>query len=169
MKIVVKTEAPKKFQKFGKLPGKPSELIRVALKDLRAAEKAKNLKIDMGHWVAKKPDGVCTVCMAGAVMMNLDGPAKFQKRVDNTFINLYDETLPAEVSTPSDFQKEEAALDAINSLRSGHIAEAFDALQLEVPEHFVSSVKVINYSTRNREKFKKQMTALAKALENEGY
>lgn len=50
-----------------RLPSKPSKLIRVALKDLSAAEKA-GMNVNMGCWYDKNKEGGCTVCLAGAVM-----------------------------------------------------------------------------------------------------
>jgi len=48
------------------LPDLPSELIMEALADLRATEKNKKFKINMGTW--HTPNGVCSVCFAGAVL-----------------------------------------------------------------------------------------------------
>ena len=46
---------------------KPSELIRLALKDLEACEKDPDYEINMNVW--HKPVGdQCMVCLAGAVM-----------------------------------------------------------------------------------------------------
>lgn len=61
------------------LPDKPSELLRLALADLRKAEKDPRYAIDMDTWhdpfydvEAKvhtdEPTAVCQVCLAGAVM-----------------------------------------------------------------------------------------------------
>ena len=49
------------------LPDKPSELIRLALADLALCAADPNYRIDMGEW-HKPEDGVCQVCLAGAVM-----------------------------------------------------------------------------------------------------
>ena len=54
------------------LPKTPSELIRVALADLRACEDDHRYVVDMGDWHAPITDDsgreVCSVCLAGAVM-----------------------------------------------------------------------------------------------------
>ena len=39
-----------RFKKFGKLPGKPSALIRLALHDLALVERSKKYRVDMGSW-----------------------------------------------------------------------------------------------------------------------
>lgn len=52
-------------EQFGKL--KPSEVIRVALKDLERVEHNDLYQVDLGHW--HKPIGSkCFVCLAGAVL-----------------------------------------------------------------------------------------------------
>lgn len=55
-----------------KLPEKPSDLIRLALKDLILVERSKIYDVDMGEWHLSMEDeerGVtCAVCFAGAVM-----------------------------------------------------------------------------------------------------
>lgn len=53
------------------LPDKPSELIRLALKDLRKTERQFwKYKIDMDIWHSGKTSTLsrCSVCLAGAVM-----------------------------------------------------------------------------------------------------
>ena len=52
------------------LPTKPSELIRLALADLRACERDDRYVVDMGDWHRPSMDDreVCRVCLAGAVL-----------------------------------------------------------------------------------------------------
>lgn len=53
------------------LPDKPSELIKVALADLKKAEQDPRYKINMGAWhTGRKYQGetTCKVCFAGAVI-----------------------------------------------------------------------------------------------------
>lgn len=52
-----------------KLPDKPSELIRLALKDLSKCERSKRYEVDMEKWHSPEA-GRCLVCLAGAVMAN---------------------------------------------------------------------------------------------------
>jgi len=49
------------------LPKKISDCIVVALKDLDAA-KAAGMKVDMKDWYYRDTMGVCSVCLAGAVL-----------------------------------------------------------------------------------------------------
>ncbi len=50
------------------LPDKPSELIRLALNDLALCAADPNYSIEMYEWHKPRDDGVCQVCLAGAVM-----------------------------------------------------------------------------------------------------
>lgn len=54
------------------LPDKPSELLRVAIRDLKACAADPKYKIDMGVWhrAARdyRGDDYCSVCLAGAVL-----------------------------------------------------------------------------------------------------
>lgn len=111
-----------------KLPSKPSELIRVALKDLRKAERSKKYVIDMGTWHEPHgdwefnpdkgydeyvPNGKCTVCLAGSVIAGTLGVS------------------PKKDAEPLDFgAKTRAALRALNYFREGSIDSAFAALRI---------------------------------------
>lgn len=55
------------------------ELIAIAVADMHAAERAPDMAIDMGTWMSTHGDGVCYVCMAGAVMAGtLEVPRDYQ-------------------------------------------------------------------------------------------
>lgn len=49
------------------LPDKISDLLDLALKDLRKCKKMKTRRLDMNRWFERRGK-VCVVCMAGAVM-----------------------------------------------------------------------------------------------------
>jgi len=53
------------------LPNKPSELIRVALRDLEYVEKSPQYLVDMGTWFSSAIPGgrPCAVCLAGSVVV----------------------------------------------------------------------------------------------------
>lgn len=79
-----------------KLPKKLSEAILVALKDLAAAERSKNLVINMGTWhdpidslfgpgVETKPKAKCEVCFAGSVMAGTLGVKDTEQVVPDDF------------------------------------------------------------------------------------
>jgi len=53
------------------LPDKLSDIILIALEDLRKVERSKKYKVYMGVW--HSPNGVCSVCFAGAVMSQCEG------------------------------------------------------------------------------------------------
>jgi hypothetical protein len=71
---------------MSKLPDKLSDLIALALRDLEACEQDPDYKIDMEFWHAPK-DGVCLVCLAGAVLSQSCGVEKdvkmYPSRVDS--------------------------------------------------------------------------------------
>jgi hypothetical protein len=51
------------------LPNKPSELLRLALADLRKVERDERYEVDMWAWHAPdESDNRCHVCLAGAVI-----------------------------------------------------------------------------------------------------
>lgn len=52
----------------------PSELLRLAVADVRKCLRSPRYRVDMTDWHSPAPDGVCEVCIAGAVMaQELDG------------------------------------------------------------------------------------------------
>lgn len=164
MKINIKEEtAPATFQKFGKLPGRPSALIRLAINDLRAVEKMRSLfTVDMGRWAGRDSSGKkCAVCLAGSVMANtLSKPDKFAKKIING--DVYSNP------DPEDFANEDSALCALDNFRMGSLSTAFDELGLHLPDNFYAYIPVERYED-DKVKFKKKMLALADALEAEGY
>lgn len=57
------------------LPRKLSALLRIAVEDAQKAEATPGYVLHMGTWHSPRHDGVCRVCMAGAVMaMRLEVP-----------------------------------------------------------------------------------------------
>lgn len=59
------------------LPDTLSGLLRLAVKDARAIEKTAGYRLNMSKWVWPASDGVCEVCMAGAIMVRtMGGPAR---------------------------------------------------------------------------------------------
>lgn len=70
------------------LPDKPSELIRVALADLRKCEADERYEIDMSEWHLPDGDGGCFVCLAGAVMAkSLGAEEDDEVTPDNYFLD----------------------------------------------------------------------------------
>lgn len=148
-----------RFKKIGKLPGQPSALIRVALKDLAAVERSKRYKIDMEmYWHEMRFDPragyrpVCSVCLAGAVMaksLNVDYSSC-------SIPNLFKEKMP---------------LQALNCLRRGDVYGAFLLLQIDseiLTEVHLNNVSITPYQDSAR-LFKHDMHQLADQLEQLGY
>ena len=90
------------------LPDKPSQLLRLAVKDAQLCQQDPNYRLDMGTW--HSPVGsLCFVCMAGAVM------AKTLK-------------LPGDISARPSWSKEDK-LHVINAMREGFLFVG------PIPEH----------------------------------
>lgn len=146
-----------KFNKFGKLPGRPSELIRLALKDLAAVERSKKYVVNMGDWHTPvygcmgTPDK-CAVCLAGAVMV--------KERLA---------TDPTIEAGPWNYAKEEFALSALNEFRCGHIGMALRFLGLPgtIYKQGCEFTLITDYAI-DPKKFRADMRQLAKDLEAEG-
>lgn len=136
-----------------KLPNKFSDLIEVALGDLKAVERSKQYRIGMNqdwHSPVHRDDGeeqYCIVCFAGAVMAKTLGIA--------------DE----ENVTPSDFtdQDTQNKLKALDDLREGDITCAFQRMEKGKPAGLAGGFPVTSYDD-NPVKFKKDMKRLAEIL-----
>lgn len=78
-----------------KLPDKLSALIRMALADLGKVERSKKYKVDMQVWHQPR-EGVCAVCLAGAVIAKELGanpdeyvvPLEYSKKISNKLFAL---------------------------------------------------------------------------------
>lgn len=134
------------------LPDKPSELIRVALKDLEACEQDDRYVIDMSAW--HSPQGrLCHVCLAGAVMAQSLGVSPHYEKV------------------PSEFQRQdpdtETKLLALNRFREGLVVAGLRMLCIEQAANFEHldnpSLDDVNLPT-----LKEAMRELASTLEHDG-
>ena len=131
------------------LPDRPSELLRVALDDLRKCEADPRFKIDMSQWVMPQ-DGVCYVCLAGSVMIQELGAS------------------PKIGCLPSHFSEEVSdKLDALNEFRMGFIDAAYESLGQELPENLPEGIRVTRYND-DKEQFHKDMESLIKLLQEHG-
>ena len=157
--MVIKKKVAKKparrFKKIGRLPGRPSTLIRLALKDLAAVERSRKFTVDMGVWV--QPNGKCAVCLAGAVMVKTlrvnpwkDNPEKYAitPSVGSTF-------------------NEASALIALDSLRTGKSVEACRYLGIFEEENIPRDRYIARYE-ESPDLFKKQLRQLATDLAKVG-
>ena len=90
---------------------KPSQILAIALRDLRLTERNKRFVVNMNHWMLNL-DGRCNVCLAGAVMAN---------RYPNKC------KAAGWTSTPEDFKGKDdtpCKLDALDVLRVGNVKTA---------------------------------------------
>lgn len=159
------------------LPMKMSALIKVALKDIRRAERTDKIVVDMSDWF--NPDNevtcqtqsgaileeykVCTMCAAGSVMAFTLGALKRDKYLQ-----------------PDDYPKNEKQLYAINDLRGGGVSQAAMSLGLIDTDDYgvLDEVAVTKYRKLNRnipdydrkkpEPFHKAMGQLQAKLEKAG-
>lgn len=130
------------FKNFGKLPGKPSALIRLALADLAKVRKDPRYKVDMTGWHYKAASK-CHVCAAGAVMAKT-----LKKNINRKF-------------DARNFGEESEALVAIDNMRRGWVGIALAFLGLPNGGKFSRTMSC---------KFKRsEMLKLAKDLEKAGY
>lgn len=131
------------------LPRHPSTLIRIAVEDLKAVEKAKKrFTVNMGTW-HEMEDGKCAVCFAGAVM------AKTLKLKDTSD------------GHPSSQRGNSPQLNALNYFREGHVQEALSELGIARKDGDPTNRNVAGYEYDKR-KFKRTMLQLAAELEGVG-
>lgn len=139
-----------KFKKFGKLPGKPSELIRLALKDAAKIKDTPGYKLDMNIWHCVD-SFVCHVCLAGSIMAS-------SLRIDKD-----------RSTYPSDCGRSLPALWAIDNFRLGQIYDAFDHLGL-ADDYIVNDIEVPSaVSDEYGPKLIKYLNTLADSLESQGF
>lgn len=91
----------------------PSELIRISLEDLRKVESDDRYVISMTNFHCHDSQGICMVCLAGAVMAKT--------------LNVSIDALAA----PASFPENERQLIAIDALRLGCVSSAFKTLEIE--------------------------------------
>lgn len=164
-KKVVK--ATKKVKKPIILPMKMSSLIKIALADIRKAEKSEKCIIDMGHWydirevkcyigdntvnpISKRE--ACIICAGGSVMAFSLGALE-----DKTRRNLI----------PDNFPGNARQLSALDYLRTGNTygaAERLELLDWSTPANVKRvdkleklDVSIPEYSRENPEPFHKAM------------
>lgn len=151
-----------------KLPTKPSDLIRLALKDLIQVERSKVYDIDMAEWHLSMEDeerGVtCAVCLGGAVMAR-------------TFKTPMTESpLPKDMPYRSHNQKR---LEALDQFRTGCIHMGILSINRDFAQTYLSTrykeifVKIEDLSVTldysyDRGIFKRTMRKIANLLEKMG-
>lgn len=133
------------------LPDKPSELIRLALADLALCAADPNYRIDMGQWHMPE-DGVCQVCLAGAVMAKTLNASR------------------ADYLCPEDFPENRKKIKALDDFRDGLVCEALDELGHDLSNwgHDAHDREITPYRT-DAGAFMADMRQLADDLEAAGY
>jgi hypothetical protein len=124
----------------------PSELIRLAVKCVKKAERAKKkYAVDMDHFHDYDAETkITTVCAAGAV-------AAYELGVNP-------KTSPC---LPEFLEENQDSLKAIDCFMRGEIEEAFEQLQLGFPSILLRSNVDITHYEASPEEWKKEMLRLA--------
>ena len=130
-----------------RLPDKPSELIRLAIKDLELCEADPRYVIAMGHW-HNPGAAVCYVCLAGSVMANTLGTD--HKRFMNPAL-FGDRVAPQ--------------LDALYNFKSGDVKRGAEWLRVETK---LKDRRPASYHSDSPAAFKTAMLAMADEFEQEG-
>lgn len=137
---------------MNELPDKASELIRLALADLRKSEENPNHVINMMEWHAPFPCERCMVCLAGAVMANT------LKIPDNVSAS------PSNGSFSTDTCKK---LIALNAFRVGNIHDGLYAMGY-FENHEIYNFPVLGYYSHDADRFHEKMEEMAAYLEAKG-
>lgn len=136
------------------LPDRPSELLRAALDDLRAAEMNPRLVIMMDRWHEPMASGRCAVCLAGAVIARRQ---QFDTR--------------HHAIAPGDFPgRTQLKLRALDFFRRGHVNAALVHLYVspEQRRRLPSWADVAEYSSENPGPFHESMGKLVSQLQAAG-
>lgn len=138
----------------GRLPNKPSALLRLALDDLNKVEKQDGYKVNMASWhtpaLAAPATNKCQVCLAGAAM------AKSLRGDSDSDL------------TPTSYSDRTAnKLFAINLFRIGNVGGAFQRLGRSYRKGRTFDRIIADYY--NKKLFKKDLRKLAMDLAKNGY
>ena len=138
---------------------KPSELLRLALKDLEDVEATPGYAIDMGGWLwnstNNKNEPVCYVCLAGACLVK-------RFAADRAWINnllTSDDPIDGKIRT---------RMLALDCLRIGYVDLCLQYLGLEMKAGMPDRFPVTAYC-HDPELAKEDMAELADYLEGQGY
>lgn len=138
---------------MSRLPGRPSRLIRRALRDLREVERSPDYEVDMGEWHTPSHDGTCAVCLAGSVMA-----ISLELAVD-------------ELATPGHgdmSRRDSCKLEALDEFRVGHVARGLLAMSRDWPVGVPSELDVPEYDEDEPGPFHHAMQNMADLLREAG-
>jgi hypothetical protein len=127
------------------LPSNPSELIRLALQDLKICV-SEGMGVDMGNWCINY-GGFCTVCLAGAVIRQ-------SLHIDE--VGVYG---PTKLQLPTTLNNK---LHALNVFKNGNITRALNALGYPFDGH---SMEVTQYKI-DPDQFFRDLESIANYLES---
>ena len=130
------------------LPDKPSELILLALNDLKKCEADPGYEIGMDEWHQPLYYNVCEVCFAGAVMAKTLGAEKRISKVPECYKD----------------KNNNNKLRALNYFRIGNVRDGMVLMGLDFP---IIEWGVADYRHDPKE-FHKDMEALAAYLKRHG-
>ena len=134
---------------YDPLPDKLSDLLELALDDLEKIEKNPRYGITMSAWHEPLPDGICHVCLAGAVMaQTLEVPHN-----SDITPSLFPDTLSRK-------------LNALDFLRKGEIAYAQMQMGMDVYTQGLD-IDVIKYHI-DPKGFKQTLRKLVPELREKG-
>lgn len=144
------------------LPKVPSQLIRIALEDMKATI-AQGIKIRMDSWGDGDTSmGNCSVCFAGSVMLQRTNVGVAPRN-----FNAYQD------------EKNECQYLFLDRIRQGRLDDAMNYLDIEVENTNDNSMNLyqwtslipnwVDYNSDNQEEFFKQVEQLADLLETKGY
>lgn len=118
------------------LAASPSRRIELALADMAAAEKSPHYTIDMNSWHAPHPAaGICTVCLAGAILAN-----RHPIRPDQVYVGPFEADGPGEYATSAQWDR---ILCSIDELRNGYV-DGFLVEDGRVPDATIEAFVVNN-------------------------
>lgn len=152
-----------------KLPDKPSELIRLAMHDLKKVERMpKKYIVNMSTWHSPAKNGKCAVCFAGSVMacsMKEDP----ERELDPG--ELYDEAIQQKYYALNEFRLGQIKL-GIAEIYGRHMLSARleNKIERALP-YLPEKVKVAKYKAKDkkaRRMFHADMEKLASMLEAVG-
>lgn len=134
------------------LPSIPSQLIRLAIKDLKLVEQDNNYEVNMGYWHSGTNNREqCQVCLAGSVMAKtLETPSSSPWFPEKTGENYY-------------------SIAALDRFRLGYINLGLQSLNYirQIRDKFKTSVSVTFYAY-NSSQFKADMLDMADQFERAG-
>ena len=111
-----------------KLPDKIHLLLDVALNDLNKVRRSKRYDVDMNDWHSGPHNGLCTVCLAGAVMAKTLH-ADYTKDIN-----------PVMMGENCD------KLYALDDLRCGNLWDSMVMLCIDPPEDFPTYMYIPEYA-----------------------